>query len=167
MKQKIQEREIDIYFNRYTASHQNPVNKWINWICIPLVVFSLLGVAWVIPFPHLNLLGKYNGYINWASLLIAFSIYFYLKISPVLSYTMLFMLFVFSFGIIQMDEWQKAGGPNLGMICLIILLASFTAQFIGQKIEGKRYSLFNSVKFLFYGPVWLLSLVLKRFNIKY
>jgi len=161
------QRDIDILFDKYTASHQKPVNKIINWICVPLVVFGLLGLAWAIPFPYLSFMGKYNGYINWASVLIAFSIYFYLKISPILSYLMLFILFAFSFGIIQLDQWYKTGGPGVGELCIAILIIAFTAQFIGQKIEGKRYSLVNSVKFWFYGPIWLLSLVLKRFNVKY
>ena len=159
---KAPERPIDILFEKYDASHQNKVNRIINWICVPLIVFGLLGFAWAIPFPQLNFLGQYKDFINWASLLIAFSIYFYLKVSPVLSYSMLFILFAFSFGVIQLDGWQKAGGPAIGDLCVGLLIIAFTGQFIGQKIEGKRYSFINSLKFQFYGPIWLLSLVAEK-----
>ena len=80
---------------------------------------------------------------------------------------MLFIEFAMSYGVIQLDEWQKSGGPSLGELSLVLLIIAFTAQFIGQKIEGKRYSFGNSLKFQFYAPAWLLSLVLKRFSIKY
>jgi uncharacterized membrane protein YGL010W len=160
-------RPVDALFDKYSASHQNKVNKVINWICVPVIVFALLGFTTAIPFPHLGFLGQYNVYINWTSILIALSIYFYLKISPVLSYLMLFIEFAMSYGVIQLDEWQKSGGPALGELSLALLIIALTAQFIGQKIEGKRYSLANSVKFQFYGPVWLLSLILRRLSIKY
>lgn len=160
-------RPIDVLFDKYSASHQKPVNQIINYITIPFVVFGFLGLAWAIPFPHLAFLGQYADFINWASLLIAFSIYFYLRMSPLLSYLMLFIEFILGFGVNQLDQWQKTGGPGVGDICIALLLICFVAQFIGQKIEGKRYSLTNSVKFQFYGPIWLLNLVLKKFNVKY
>jgi uncharacterized membrane protein YGL010W len=160
-------RPIDILFDKYTASHQQPVNKTINWIAVPLIVFAILGLAYAIPFPHLGFLGEYNAYINWDSLIIAFSIYFYLKMSPLLSYIMLIIEFLMGYGVLQLDTWQKTGGPNLVDICFLLLFVCFIAQYIGQKIEKKPYSLTNSAKFQFYAPIWLLSLVLKMFNIKY
>jgi len=167
-KQKApQKSEIDILFDKYTASHQNPVNKIINWISVPLVVFAVLGLAYAIPFPHLGFLGQYNAYINWDSLLIAFSIYFYMRMSPLLSYIMLLIEFLMGYGVLELDNWQKANGPNLVDICFPLLFVCFIAQYIGQKIEKKPYSLINSAKFQFYAPIWLLSLVLKRFSVKY
>jgi uncharacterized membrane protein YGL010W len=161
------QRPIDILFDKYTASHQNPVNQIINWICVPLVVFAVLGLAYAIPFPHLGFLGQYNAFINWDSLVIAFSIYFYMRMSPVLSYIMLIVEFLMGYGVLELDNWQKANGPNLVDICILLLFVCLTAQYIGQKIERKPYSLTNSAKFQFYAPIWLLSLVLKRFNVKY
>jgi uncharacterized membrane protein YGL010W len=161
------QRPVDALFDKYSASHQNKANRVINWICIPVIVFALLGFTTAIPFPHLGFLGQYNVYINWTSILIALSIYFYLKVSPVLSYLMLFIEFAMSYGVIQLDEWQKSGGPALGELSLALLIIALTVEFIGQKIEGKRYSLANSLKFQFYGPIWLVSLVLKRYSVKY
>jgi uncharacterized membrane protein YGL010W len=160
-------RPIDILFDKYTASHQQPVNKAISYICGPIIVFALLGLSWAIPFPHLNFLGTYASYINWLSFVVAFSIYFYYKMSPILSYIMLLVEFGFYYGILQLEEWRKAGGPGVGELCLGVLIVALLVQFIGQKMEGKRYSFTNSLKFQFYAPIWLLSLVLKRFNVKY
>jgi uncharacterized membrane protein YGL010W len=160
-------RPIDIYFAKYTENHQNPTNKLIHWICVPLIVFSIMGLLWAIPFPHLKLLGSYNGFVNWASFLIAFSIYYYYKLSPVLSYFMLLALMGFSYGIIQLAEWQKAGGPALWLVCAILFVLSWVGQFIGHNIEGKKPSFLDDLKFLLIGPIWLLHFILKKFSIKY
>lgn len=160
-------RPVDIYFAKYAESHQDPTNKLIHWICVPLIVFSLFGLLWSIPFPYLKFLGSFNGYFNWASFLIGFSVYYYYKLSPVLSYFMLLVLMIFSFGVIQLDEWQKAGGPALWLTCLVIFVLSWIGQFIGHKIEGKKPSFLDDLKFLLIGPIWLLHFILKKYSIKY
>lgn len=160
-------RPVDVYFDKYAESHQNPTNKLIHWICVPLIVFSLMGLVWAIPFPHIKFLAQYNGFFNWASFLIAFSIYYYYKLSPTLSYLMLLLLFAFSYGIIQLETWQKTGGPMLWQVCLAIFILSWAGQFIGHKIEGKKPSFLDDIKFLLIGPIWLLHFVLKKFSIRY
>jgi uncharacterized membrane protein YGL010W len=160
-------RPVDIYFTEYAKSHQNPTNKLIHWICVPLIVFSIIGLVWAIPFPYIKFMGRYNGYFNWASFLVAFSIYYYYKLSPVLSYLMLLVLFGFSYCIIALAEWQKAGGPAMWQVCAVIFVLSWIGQFAGHKIEGKKPSFLDDLKFLLIGPVWLLHFLLKRFSIRY
>lgn len=160
-------RPVDAYFNKYAESHQNPNNELIHWICVPLIVFSLLGLVWAIPFPYLKFLGTYNGIFNWASFLMAFSIYYYYKLSPPLSYAMLLIVMVFFYLITILIEWQKAGGPALWQSCLVIFLASWVGQFIGHKIEGKKPSFLDDIKFLLIGPIWLLHFVFMKLGWKY
>ncbi|WP_428329075.1 DUF962 domain-containing protein [Mucilaginibacter sp.] len=164
---KTEKRQVDIYFDKYAESHQNPNNKIIHWICVPLIVFSLLGLVWSIPFPYLKFLGQYNGFFNWASFLIAFSVYYYYKLSPVLSYLMFFLLFVFTYALTGLEQWHKTGGPALWQISLAIFVLSWIGQFIGHKIEGKKPSFLDDLKFLLIGPIWLLHFILKRVGIKY
>jgi uncharacterized membrane protein YGL010W len=161
------QRPVDIYFDKYAESHQNHTNKLIHWVCVPLIIFSILGLVWAIPFPYIKFLGQYNGYFNWASFLIAICIYYYYKLSPVLSYLMLLLLFAFSYGVMDLDQWHKAGGPALWQVSLVIFVVSWAGQFIGHKIEGKKPSFFDDLKFLLIGPIWLLSFILKKFRIKY
>jgi len=163
----VETRPVDIYFAKYAESHQNPTNKLIHWICVPLIVFSLFGLIWAIPFPYLKFLGSYNGYFNWGSFLIAFSIYYYIRLSPMLAYIMLLILMFFSFLVIQLAQWQSTGGPALWLVCLVIFVLSWIGQFIGHKIEGKKPSFLDDIKFLMIGPIWLLHFILKRFRIKY
>jgi len=160
-------RPVDVYFDKYQESHNNHTNEIIHWICVPLIIFSLLGLVWSIPFPHLGFLGRYNGFVNWASFLIAFSIYYYYRLSPVLSYMMLILVFLMSWGIVLLEQLEKTGGPSVWLVCLIIFVISWIGQFIGHKVEGKKPSFLDDVKFLLIGPIWLLHFICKKVGIKY
>jgi len=162
-----QKRPVDIQLDKYVRNHQNPVNKLINYVATPLIVFSALGLVWSIPFPHLQFLGRYNGFFNWASFLMAFSIFYYYKLSPILSYFMLFLFFGFSYGVMELDQWQKAGGPSLGPLCFVTFILTRIAQFIGYRLEGITPPLSEDLKSLLIAPIWLFHFVLKRFSIRY
>ncbi|PTT02562.1 hypothetical protein DBR11_04450 [Pedobacter sp. HMWF019] len=165
---KAQEKsQVDVLFDKYAESHQNHSNEIIHWVCVPLIVFSLLGLVWSIPFPHLGFLGKYNGYLNWASFLIAFSIYYYYKLSPVMSYLMLILIFIMSMGIVKIEQAQANGGPALWLVCAVIFVLAWIGQFIGHKIEGKKPSFLDDVKFLLIGPIWLLHFICKKIGLRY
>ena len=41
-------RNIDILLERYAESHRNHTNEIIHFVCIPLIVLSLLGILWAI-----------------------------------------------------------------------------------------------------------------------
>lgn len=166
--QKPSGRPVDIYFDKYAESHQNETNKLIHWICVPLIVFSLFGLVWAIPFPHLDFLGKYNGFVNWASFLIAFSIYYYYRLSPVLSYAMLLLIMIFSAGIVGLEKLHNLNGwPPMWQVCLIIFILAWIGQFIGHKIEGKKPSFLDDLKFLLIGPIWLIHFLFKKAGIRY
>jgi uncharacterized membrane protein YGL010W len=168
MQKQAESRLVDVYFDKYSESHQNYTNELIHWICVPAIVFSLFGLVWAIPFPYLEFLGKYNGYVNWASFLIAFAIYYYYKLSPILSYFMLLLMMLFSAGIVSLETMHNtAGWPQMWQICLGIFIIAWIGQFIGHKIEGKKPSFLDDVKFLLIGPIWLLHFILKKAKIKY
>jgi len=157
--------KVDNLFLQYAASHHNPTNILIHWLCVPLIAFSIFGLIWSIPFPYIGFLGKYNGFINWASFLVALSIYYYLKLSPTLSYGMLLIIGLFSYLIVQLEYWELAGGPALWLVCLIIFILSWIGQFIGHKVEGKKPPFLTDFKFLLIGPIWLLAKVYKKIRI--
>ena len=39
-------RKIDELFGRYDESHRNRSNKIIHWICVPLIMWSVLAALW-------------------------------------------------------------------------------------------------------------------------
>jgi len=164
---KIEQRPIDVIIDQYDSFHQKPANRVINYFCIPLLVFSIVGFVWSLPFPQLKFLGAYISYLNWGSFLIAFSVYYYMRLSPVISYIVLLILFALIYGIIQMQAAGKAGGFIVPQICVFVFVMSIIAQFIGYQIEGKKPTFSDEFKFMLTGPIWLLSLVLKKFGVRY
>jgi uncharacterized membrane protein YGL010W len=160
-------RPIEVYFNRLNASHQNPANKLLHFIGIPLVLFGILGIAWAIPFPFIKFLGQYNGMFNWASFVIAFSVYYTLKLSPNLSYTILIILFVLSFGISQLAALETAGGPPLIWVSTAILAVGVLLQYIGGNMEGSKRSFEDDWQLALITPIWLMHFLAKRIGMKY
>ncbi|PYF72469.1 Mpo1 family 2-hydroxy fatty acid dioxygenase [Pedobacter nutrimenti] len=162
-----EKKQVDVLFDKYAESHQNHSNEIIHWICVPLIVFSLLGLVWAIPFPHLEFMGRYNGYLNWASFLIAFSVYYYYRLSPVMSYLMLIIIFLMCMVVVKIEQAAANGGPALWLVCAVIFVLAWIGQFIGHKIEGKKPSFLDDVKFLLIGPIWLLHFICKKVGIRY
>ena len=113
----------ETYFSRYAESHQNPTNVLIHWICVPLIVFSILGLVWAIPMPHFSFLGKLNGYINLATFLILFATIYYLRLSFRIGLAMIFTIWVFSVGIITLERMARLHNwPEMWQVCLAIFL---------------------------------------------
>ena len=158
---------VEFYFDKFAAAHQNPATKIIYLIFIPLLVLSLFGLAWVIPFPYIKFLGKYNQDFNWSSVLLAAMVYYYLKLSPVLAYAILFVLLLYFYLITSYLQVQKDGAPNLAFISLVIYTVSCIVLFIGYIKEGKKLSWEYRIKNMLIAPVFLLHLVLRRFKVKY
>ncbi|HNC31482.1 MAG TPA: DUF962 domain-containing protein, partial [Cyclobacteriaceae bacterium] len=55
-------KKIDALFLEYGESHQNPTNKTIHWICVPLIFFSIVGLIASIPATPLQNLTDGNPY---------------------------------------------------------------------------------------------------------
>ena len=161
-------RPVEAYFAKYAESHENKLNKFIHWICVPLIVFSLLGLVWAIPFPELAFLGDGRRYLNWATFLILFAVVYYFRLSVPLALTMLAVIGLFAVGIVTLEKLHAtAGWPPLWQVCLSIFVLAWLGQFVGHKIEGKKPSFLDDVKFLLIGPIWLLHFVFKQVGLKY
>ncbi|SMO74928.1 Mpo1 family 2-hydroxy fatty acid dioxygenase [Solitalea koreensis] len=156
----IERSEVDLYFDKYAESHQNGTNKLIHWICVPSIVFSLLGLIWSIPVPSF-----FSTYLNWASFVIAFSLYYYYKLSPALAIAMLLVVGGMSYLIVHIE--MNYGMVMLRWICLGVFVVSWIFQFIGHKIEGKKPSFLEDLKFLLIGPIWLIHFIFKKLGIRY
>ena len=65
-------RKIDQLFERYGESHCNPRNKAIHWICVPLIVWSVLAALWAwSPVAAYVGIGLAVAYYAWLSPVIA------------------------------------------------------------------------------------------------
>ena len=86
-------KSIHEWLSEYGESHQNPINKKIHWVCVPLILISLFGLLWNIYFP-INLTISLNDMImnmNWTIMLIIIATLFYFKLSFSLTIGMIFI----------------------------------------------------------------------------
>lgn len=165
--EKIERSPVDVFFDKYSESHQNHTNEVIHWICVPLIFFSIMGLIWSIPFPNLEFLGVYRMYLNWFSFAMAAVILYYYYLSHILAFLMIFVIAGFASIIISIERWQNAGGPSLWQVSLVIFVVAWIGQFIGHKIEGKKPSFFDDLRFLLIGPIWLLHFICLKIGLRY
>tara|TARA_B100001094_G_scaffold323870_1_gene375511 strand:+ start:1187 stop:1648 length:462 start_codon:yes stop_codon:yes gene_type:complete len=151
-------RKIDIWLNKYAESHQNSTNKLIHWFCVPIITFTLLGLLSFVKFSIVN----YN--INLSIFLFIFAIFFYLRLS--ISLTIGMSIFA-GISILTINKLSLIFNTKELLIFYIsIFIIAWIGQFIGHKIEGKKPSFLEDLKFLLIGPAWLLSFIYKKLNIR-
>ena len=147
-------KTVQDWLDEYGESHQNPINKSIHWVCVPLIMLSLIGLLWHIP---------QNSMINLGMIFIAFACLYYLKMSFVMFIGMLLVGGLLIYGVQYLETLEYP----LWKTSIIIFVFAWIGQFIGHKIEGKKPSFFKDIQFLLIGPLWLLSFVYKKLGIKY
>lgn len=169
-KEKVINREstraIHQHFIEFTSYHQHPTNRLIQWFCIPLAAFSILGMIWAIPV-QFHFLGKYKDFANLATIFIGIVMYYYWTLSRVLFWAMLFVLGIFSYFIVQLEYWERDGGLAFWSVCVVVFIISLVGKFIGHRIEGKKTSFMTDLKFLLIGPLWLWSKLFTKLKIPY
>jgi uncharacterized membrane protein YGL010W len=154
-------RTVDQWLTEYGESHQNPTNKGLHWVCVPIIVVSVIGLLWSLPVPVA--VRRISPLANWGTaMLLAGSIYYFLM-SRSLGFGMLLFVTIVALSVAALDTlpWP------LWSICLALFIVAWIGQFIGHYYEGKRPSFFKDVQFLMIGPLWLLSFVYRRLGIPY
>lgn len=154
-------RSADEWFNEYGESHRNHINKTIHWICVPAIVFSLVGLLWSLPAP--GAFADISPLLNWGSLFVAVAMFYYLLLSWQLALGMLIFSSLVLWGNHELAQLETP----LWQIALAIFVVAWIGQFIGHKIEGKKPSFFRDVQFLLIGPAWLLGFIYRKAGIRY
>ena len=155
-------KNIYDWLDAYGESHQNPTNKKIHWVCVPLIMLTLLGLLSLIKIP----LSIANMPITLSHILLFVALIFYLRLSISISFGMIFISII-SLLIIHRLEILFPDMLQLLFIYIGVFILSWIGQFIGHKIEGKKPSFFEDIQFLLIGPAWLLSFIYKKMGIKY
>ena len=142
------QRAIDTLLAQYSDSHQNPTNELIHFVCVPVIVLSLLGILWWV-HPAV------------AVLTVVASLAYYWKLSRPFAAGMLVMALLM-LGII-------AALPPITVLPLsiAIFVLAWVGQFIGHLIEGKKPSFFDDLRFLLIGPLFVLGFLYRRFHLAY
>jgi uncharacterized membrane protein YGL010W len=152
-------KSIQQWLDEYSVSHQNPTNKTIHWICVPLIFFSVIGLLYNIQFP-VKIIGQMN--LNMAVIVLVVVTVYYFLLSKSLSVGM----FLFSAVCIGLCyEITMLTTAPLWAICIGIFVLAWIGQFYGHNIEGRKPSFLKDLQYLMIGPAWLMSFVYKKLGI--
>ena len=154
-------KSADEWFAEYGESHRNPANKLIHWICVPAIVFSLVGLLWSLPRPAL--LAEISPWLNWGTLFVVAAMTWYAALSWQLAIGML----VVSVLVVLGNHALAGFETPLWQIALGIFVVAWVGQFIGHRIEGRKPSFFKDIQFLLIGPLWLLGFIYRRAGLRY
>ncbi|TAE16637.1 MAG: DUF962 domain-containing protein [Bacteroidetes bacterium] len=159
-------RTTEQWLSEYGESHQNPFNKMVHWICVPSILFSLIGILWSIPAEPLQMFAPtaYKPFFNWATLALFLALLFYIRLSWVMAVGMFVICVAMIGGVYYLSSLTFA---PLWAISVGIFVVAWIGQFYGHNVEGKKPSFIKDVQFLLIGPAWLLSFIYKKVGIKY
>lgn len=141
-------RPIDAYLAHYSESHRHPTNELIHCICVPAIVFSVMALLWSI-----------HPLVAVAATLV--SLAYYVTLSMRFAVGMFVM-----FGAMLAILYALPRGLVLPVAAIVFVVA-WIGQFIGHKIEGKRPSFFEDVRYLLIGPLFVLGLLYRRLHVAY
>ncbi|MGE4314619.1 DUF962 domain-containing protein [Acinetobacter sp.] len=134
------------WLDEYSESHQNPTNKTIHWVCVPTILFSIIGIL-----------------SHFSALLTAFALVctlvFYAHLDVVLAVAMTALIVVMAWIIFILPA-------GTGFYIALFVLA-WIGQFYGHKVEGKKPSFFKDLQFLLIGPAWCMNAYLSKLLPKY
>lgn len=148
MEQSSVERQVVRLIAAYSESHLNLTNEVIHFICVPAIVFSVLGLVWV-----LHPVAAFS--------VVALSLFYYATLSTSFAMGMLLM-----------------SGAMLGLLSILpqdmifsislsVFVVAWIGQFIGHKIEGKKPSFFDDLRYLLIGRLFVLSFLYRRLRVAY
>ena len=147
-------KTLQQWFAEYAVSHQNKTNISVHYICVPAIFFSIVGMFMSIPSQFLkNLIGLENPFIeNWATIVLIFTLIFYLR----LSFSMFIKMLLFSIMCI-VGNFYLGQYSELLYVSIGIFIITWIGQFYGHKIEGVKPSFFKDLQFLLIGPAWVIK----------
>jgi uncharacterized membrane protein YGL010W len=123
----------------YARHHQNPRNRLIHYICVPAIVFSVIGILVSINF-------------GVTLIAIATAILYYNRFGAKAAIRMGAVL------IVMLMVWVTCmPSHHLASIALGIFVLAWTGQFAGHILEGSKPSFLEDLQYLFIGPLYVLA----------
>jgi len=129
-------KSLEQWISAYGESHQDPQNILIHHICVPLIFLSVIGLAYAA-----------TPWLMFASSGLASIFYLRLGRKPLLAFL----------GMVACSLSVTLLLNLSSSLLIVVFLSAWMGQFIGHKIEGVKPSLFDDLKFLLIGPLWLFS----------
>ena len=149
-------KSINEWLSEYGESHQNPTNKIVHFICVPLIFFSIVGLLYSIKLTHV-----FGIEITLAQVILVVVTIYYFSLSVSIAIGMI-LYAVFCLMLCYIIE---RGIGHLLLTSVLLFVLAWIAQFYGHNIEGKKPSFLKDLQFLLIGPAWIMSFLLKKMGL--
>jgi uncharacterized membrane protein YGL010W len=134
-------KTLQTWLAEYGESHQNQTNKRIHWLCVPAILFSLVGISW-----HISTV--------LTIVLLALMLLFFVRLSKPLFLALGLLLLLM---LTLVATLPVGSGFYIGLF-----VVAWIGQFYGHKIEGKKPSFFKDLQFLLIGPAWCMDALMQK-----
>lgn len=156
-------KTIEEWLAEYSVSHQNPTNKLVHWICVPIIFFTVVGLLYSIPNPFVEVTPDNSVWAQgiFAKVALILVTTYYAVLSPKLAVGMLIYVLLCLF----ICQSIQSVGLNLAVVSIVLFVLAWIGQFWGHSVEGKKPSFLKDLQFLMIGPAWIMSALYKKFGI--
>lgn len=142
---------LENLLNEYSLSHQNKTNIIIHKICVPTIMFSVIGLLKAFPVP-----AEWPLWLDWSTIIIIGALIYYASFKNLKVFVSMLVLVLLQVAILEFLR------PHFFILCLFLFVIAWIFQFIGHKIEGKKPSFLKDLTFLLIGPVWAINSLIRR-----
>jgi len=151
--------DIDDWLGRYARTHEDLQSPIVYWTAAPLVVVGMTGLLWGLPIP--TEFSEISPFLNWGSaFLMVTAIYYF-----IISLSLAIGLLPFLLGLAAIQLWlTNSGIPVIG-VATGLLVAGIVGLALGR--DGSPRAVAEDLQLMMLGPAWLLSVVYKRFGIRF
>jgi uncharacterized membrane protein YGL010W len=151
-------KSIDQWLSEYGESHQNPTNKKVHFVCVPVIFFTVVGLLYCIKLPF----SFAEGYpVTMAHIALLFTAIYYSLLSIPLAIGMVLYggICLLLCKVIDTAPYQ------LLLVSIGLFVLAWIAQFWGHKVEGKKPSFLKDLQYLMIGPAWIMSFLYKKIGL--
>lgn len=141
-------RKVLLLLERYGESHQHPTNEKIHFVCVPVIMWTVLALLWCV-HPVLAISMSFLALVYYASLSTGFAIGMSMMAAMMIAIL-----------------WSMP--QNLVLtVAIVAFVIAWIFQFIGHKVEGKKPSFFEDLQFLLIGPLFVIGFLYRRWKLPY
>jgi uncharacterized membrane protein YGL010W len=127
--------------NHYAQSHRNKVNEAIHCLCVPAIIFAVLGFA-------------LSANLAFGLGAVALALIYYTLLSLRAAMAMACML-----GLMLLIWLTLMPSQHMFLVSLVIFAAVWVGQFVGHAIEGAKPSFIDDLQYLMIGPLFVLAIL--------
>ena len=153
--------EIESWLERYEGTHRDLANPLVYWAAVPMIVIGTVGVLWYLPTPFEFY--EISPLLNWGTaFLMATAIYYF-----IISLSLAIGMLPFLLGLAAVHSWLAASPyPQLG-VSIALLVSGTIGLWLGRRGKGSTLGILQDFQLMMIGPLWLLSVLYKRFNVPF